>query len=174
MYLREALQHCHDLEEEVGHIYDELAALHHDDSRLARLWCELARDERLHARVLGCLVAAQEAEEDDGPFLVEEPVRIDAMRRLIDKAYREVRSGIDARGAVQLAESLEASELNELFDRLVELARPALYRLLGIIEKGLDDGDLHLARLRRARRLTKRDIVAVSAPAGEAVRKHGS
>ena len=149
MYLREALRCCRDLEEEVGHIYEELAAQHADDEQLKGLWCEMAEDERRHSRVVSALLAAEDVQEDDGPFVVDLRPRIERLRKLLDRAYKSVRAGIKPADAIELATFIEGTEINELFRELIELARPSLLRLLGQLERRLEVPDPHYARLQR-------------------------
>jgi len=149
MYLREALRCCRDLEAEVGQIYDELAAQHATDLELKALWTELAQDERRHSRIVTALLAAEDVQEDDGPFVVDLRPRIDRLRKLLHRAYKSVRAGIEPAAAIELATFIEGTEINELFREVVELGRPSLLRLLGQLERGIDGGDPHFERLQR-------------------------
>ncbi|RMD83795.1 MAG: hypothetical protein D6815_05655 [Candidatus Dadabacteria bacterium] len=154
MYLREALIECRGLEDEIAGVYERLAAAHGSDRKLARLWQRMARDERLHARILSALLAAEEVAEDDGPFLVDLRQRIARARKLVDRTCRRIRSGISTEEAVELVKAIEESEINGLFCEVVELAKPALERLLAMVGKGgvLAHHERTLTRLRtRAR-----------------------
>ncbi len=151
MYLREALMQCRDLEAEVAHVYEELAALHSSDKKLSRLWQRLARDERLHARILAALLAAEEVGEDDGPFVVDLRARIAALRRIVDQAYRAVRKGVSCEEALRLAEAIETSEIDALFAEILELARPSLDRFVAIVDKGEVLAHRHQRRVSRLR-----------------------
>ncbi|RMF23770.1 MAG: hypothetical protein D6760_04760 [Deltaproteobacteria bacterium] len=151
MYLREALMQCRDLESEVAHVYEELAALHSSDKKLSRSWERLARDERLHARILAALLAAEEVGEDDGPFVVDLRSRITALRKLVDRAYQAVRRGIEPEEAIRLAEAIETSEIDALFAEVIELARPSLDKLVAIVDKGEVLAHRHQRRVNRLR-----------------------
>jgi hypothetical protein len=147
MYLREGLKRCQELEEQVAHIYEELAAQHATDETLKTLWSELACDERFHSRLIAALLAAEEAREDDGPFVVDLRPRLDRLRRILDHAYQQVRSGMKPAEAVALADFIEGSELNDVFAEVVELARPAVLRLLGSLENVCEKASAHRTRL---------------------------
>lgn len=143
--------HCRDLEAEVAHVYEELAALHSSDKKLSRLWQRLARDERLHARILAALLAAEEVGEDDGPFVVDLRSRIATLRRIVDRAYQAVRRGISPEEAIRLAEAIESSEIDALFAEVIELARPSLDKLVAIVDKGEVLAHRHRRRVSRLR-----------------------
>lgn len=147
MYLREAMMSCRDLEEMVAKIYEELAGQHAREPEVRRLWKQMAADEKMHARIFSALLASHDVLEDDGPFLVEMRGRIDAVRETLDTAYARVREGIGPSEALELAQAIEASELNTLSGDVVELSRPAVYWLLRVVEKGIDAANEHSARL---------------------------
>lgn len=152
MYLRAAIVECREIEEEVARIYEELGALHSRDAAMSQLWSGLARDERRHSRVLAALLAATEAEENDGPFLVDVRERLGRVRRTADRIYRRVRAGVDASEALDLAAFIEGSELADVHDEIVELALPAVLDLVGMTEKELDGSSNHRTLIESARR----------------------
>ncbi len=154
---------CRDLEAEVAHVYEELAALHSSDKKLSRLWQRLARDERLHARILAALLAAEEVGEDDGPFVVDLRARIAALRQIVDRAYRAVRKGITPKEAIRLAEAIEASEIDALFAEVIELARPSLDKLVAIVDNGEVLAHRHQRRVSRLRSQSEGDTARASA-----------
>jgi len=168
MYLREALRSCRELEEEVGHIYDELAAQHASDEKLKSLWCEMAEDERRHSRVVNALLAAEDVQEDDGPFVVDLRPRIERLRKLLDRAYKSVRAGIKPAEAIELATFIEGTEINELFRELIDLAKPGLLRLLGQLERRSEFPEPHYTRLQHLAAATRASESA--APSGRAPR----
>jgi len=152
MYLRAAIAECREIEEEITHIYEELAAMHARDDEMAALWAGLASDERRQSRVLMALLAATEAEEDDGPFLVDVRERLARVRRTVDRIYRRVREGISPDEALDLAAFIEGSDLPDVLDEVVELALPAVLDLVGLTERELDGHNDHRARIEEARR----------------------
>ncbi len=151
MYLREALMQCRDLEAEVAHVYEELAALHSSDRKLAQLWRRLAHDERAHARILSALLAAEEVQEDDGPFVVDLRERIVKLRKLVDRGYQAARAGVSPQAAMEIAEEIESSEIDGLFTEVLDLARPALDRLISIVARSENLSQRHQQQLARYR-----------------------
>jgi len=167
MYLREALRWCRDLEEEAGHIYEELAAQHGHDAELSRHWQVLAADERKHARIMAAALAAEDVHEDDGPFVVDVRPRLDRLKRILDRAYKQVRTGTSAAAAAELTAFIEGTELDDVFAELVELSRPSVLRLLGVIEKDAagvaDPHRSHVAALLRTAAERRSDAAQQSA-----------
>ncbi|MFQ5352007.1 MAG: hypothetical protein ACE5D3_02920 [Candidatus Binatia bacterium] len=123
-----------ELEAEIGTIYDELAALHSRHVGQAKLWKDLANDERFHSRLLGALAAVMAVEGDDGPFLVEVPPALEKQRKKIEQAYRRVREGIDEDQALELMASLEQSELGRIYNEVFAMARPRLERFNRLLD----------------------------------------
>jgi hypothetical protein len=152
VYLRAAIAECREIEEAIAHIYEELGAMHARDQEMARLWNSLALDERRQGRVLAALLAATDAEQDDGPFLVDVRERLARVRRTVDRIYRRVREGVGPDEALDLAAFIEGSDLPDVLDEVVELALPAVLDLVGMTEKELDGANDHRARIEEARR----------------------
>ena len=155
MYLRDVLARCRDLEMEAANIYSTLAQLHSSQPALSCLWAQLAQDEEGHSATLAALLTAREFEQDRGPFLIDVPPRIEALARLLSRAYATVNGApaVDHERAIEMAYVIESSELNTIFDELIELCRSiggSFGELLDNAEGAMED---HRGRLERLRTL---------------------
>lgn len=134
MFLREALLRCSQLEDEVAAVYDELAASPVAAIEMAATWAESARKERSRARLLHALAEISSALEDDGPFLVQVPVQLSSLRRVVESVHERVTSVMDAPTAARCAEALEGTQRGELHAGLLEVAEPEIRRVLRLID----------------------------------------
>jgi len=141
MYLREAIERCARIEESIGDLYDGMAGAGGDvggraigDARLD--WRRLAERERQQARLLHVAAAAVAAVDGDGPFVVQEPLQLAALDRVVEEARRRLRSGegravaTGVASVADLSDVLEASGRGGLCASLLALARPAIAKAL--------------------------------------------
>jgi hypothetical protein len=143
MFLREALLRCSQLEDEVASVYAGLAGCGAATSDAAAAWAEAARKERQRARLLYALAELTAVLDDDGPFLVQAPVQLANLRRVVDNVRGHLASTVDACTAMRCAEALEATQRSELHAGLLEVAEPEVRRVLKLID--LETGNAHRA-----------------------------
>lgn len=134
MFLKEALLRCSQLEDEVASIYDELTRSPGSTADVAACWSEAAKTERQRARLLRALAELSTALEDDGPFLVQVPVQIGAVRRALENAHRRLPSVVDGPSGQRCAEALEAGPRLDLYAGLLEVAEPELKRATRLVD----------------------------------------
>ncbi len=162
MFYREALRRCSALEDEVASAYAELAASPAVASELAAAWASSAVEERQKARLLHAAAEMSVALGDDGPFLVQVPLQLASLRKVVDRVRERLAEAPDEPTAIQLAESLEAATRSELHSTLLEVAEVEIRRVLRMIESGTRA----TKRGRGAARKTRsRDRTGRSAPA---------
>lgn len=129
MYLTEILGRCSDIEARMARIYRLLAQRFQEDHDSAKLWRELALEEETHADILRRELRSFEEQGEDGDFLPEYAARLDHAA--------EILKGIEARAvglktiddAMALAVAMEQTELEDLYDDLVDQGQPA-FRLI--------------------------------------------
>lgn len=130
-------------------MYDELAAGPVADREVAASWSAAAKREREHARLLHALAELSVALGDDGPFLVQVPVQLSSLRRVVNSVRGRVSEGVDAITAQRCAEMLDAATRTELHTGLLEVAEPLLKRVLRLIEEETRSGRRRGPRVRR-------------------------
>jgi hypothetical protein len=149
MFFKDALLQCSELEDEVASMYATLAALPAADTASAAAsssWAQAARKERQRARLLHAVAELSAALGDDGPFLVEVPLQLAALRKVIDRVRERVLEAVDTAGTARLIETLESARHGDLHANLLEVAEVEMRRVLRQIE----------AETRLARRSTQR------------------
>lgn len=135
MFLKEALLRCSQLEEEVASMYAELAACPAADGQAVASWSASANREREHARLLHALAELSAALGDDGPFLVQVPVQLSSLRRVVESVRGRVVEGVDAATAKRCADMLDAAPRGEIHAGLLEVAEPEIKRVLRLIDE---------------------------------------
>lgn len=135
MFLKEALQRCSNLEEEMASVYATLAACPAATSAAAATWSAAAGREKGNARVLHALAELSAALGDDGPFLVQVPLQLSTLRRVVDAVRSRIDIDVDAATAERCAEMLDAAPRRELHSGLLEVAEPEIRRLLKLIDE---------------------------------------
>lgn len=162
MYLKEALLRCARLEDEVASVYDRLANSEGRTAQSVLEWAENARLERTRATLLRALAAISTALGDDGPFLVDAPVQLAGLDRVLEMVRRRMVATLDAAASAPCIDALEFAPLRELHAALLETAEPELKRALRRI-------DSEVRALRRAsqsagsRSKTRRESCALTA-----------
>ncbi len=146
MYLRQALIECRKLELGVACFYEDLVALCGRTEESAACCAQLARDARAHAATLQGLLALQ---DDDGPLVVGLRTRIVSLTRLLEHAHRKLVTGVTPQQAAELAESIEAAEVNEVFGYAIELAGCALEEHPELVEVHALPGKEHYRAFKR-------------------------
>lgn len=116
-------------------MYAELASCPAADGEAAALWSASANREREHARLLHALAELSEALGDDGPFLVQVPVQLSSLRRVVDSVRSRVAEGVDAATARRCAEMLDSAPRSEIHTGLLEVAEPEIKRVLRLIDE---------------------------------------
>lgn len=134
MFLKDALLRCSQLENEVSSIYSTLARVPAVASEPAAVWAEAARRERGRSQLLHALAELSAALGDDGPFLVQIPVQLSNLRRVVDTVRGRVSETMDAATAGRCAETLEGAQRGELHATLLEVVEPELRRVLKLVE----------------------------------------
>lgn len=134
MFLKDALLRCSGLEEEVASVYAELAESPAATAELASAWAESARVERQRARLLHALAELSAALGDDGPFLVQAPVQLVHLRRVVESVRGRVSPAIDQELAVRCADTLDAAGYGDLHRGLLEVAELEIRRVLRLVE----------------------------------------
>lgn len=134
MFFREAVLKCSQLEQEVAQVYTQLAASAAAMPETADAWKEVARKENLNSRMLRAVADLSTALEDDGPFLVQIPVQLRNLRRVLDNVKHRLTATIDEAAGKRCAEALENAQRSELHAGLLEIAGPEVQRLLRLID----------------------------------------
>ncbi|MFN2426446.1 MAG: hypothetical protein ABR587_08375 [Candidatus Binatia bacterium] len=134
MYLKEALLRCSRLEDEVASIYDAVACSATATPELAASWSERSRRERRRARLLHALAEISTALEDDGPFLVEAPVQLAGLGRVLENARRQLASMTDGADGQRCLDTIETAPLRELHAALLEAAEPEIKRASRLVD----------------------------------------
>jgi len=134
MFLKEALLRGSRLEDEVAEIYSGLASSPATSSEFAAAWTESARKERQRARLLHALAELSVALDDDGPFLVQVPVQLANLRRVVDNVRGHVTDAVDAATAERCIETLQAAPQSEVYAVLLEIAEPEIKRVLRLVD----------------------------------------
>lgn len=135
MFLKEALLRCSNLEEEMASVYAALASCPAATNQSAAAWSAASGREKRNARLLHALAELSEALGDDGPFLVQVPLQLSTLRRLVDAARGRVTNDIDAATAERCAEMLDTAPCRELYSGLLEVAEPEIRRVLKLIDE---------------------------------------
>lgn len=135
MFLKEALLRCSRLEDDVASMYAELAACPAAPSDAAAAWSASASRERGHARLLHALAELSDALGDDGPFLVQVPVQLSTLKRVVDSVRGRVTDALDEATARRCAAMLDAAPRNEIHAGLLEVAEPEIKRVLRLIDE---------------------------------------
>jgi hypothetical protein len=134
MFLKEALLRYSQLEDEIASIFDSLAASTAATSENAASWSEASRKERLRARLLHALAEISTALDDDGPFLVQVPVQMAGLERVLDNVRRWLSAGLDAATGERCVEALSAAPRQELHAALLEIAEPEMKRAMRLVD----------------------------------------
>lgn len=134
MFLKDALLRCSGLEEDVASVYAELAESPAATTELVAAWTESARVERQRARLLHALAELSAALGDDGPFLVQAPVQLVHLRRVVESVRGRVSPNIDQDLALRCAEALDAAGYGDLHRGLLEVAELEIRRVLRLVE----------------------------------------
>lgn len=116
-------------------MYAELAACPAAPGETAAAWSASANRERRHARLLHALAELSEALGDDGPFLVQVPVQLSSLRRVVESVRVRVADGVDSATAQRCADMLDAAPRAELHAGLLEVAEPEIKRVLRLIDE---------------------------------------
>lgn len=119
-------------------MYAELAACPAAPGEAAAAWSASANRERSHARLLHALAELSDALGDDGPFLVQVPVQLSTLRRVVESVRVRVADGadgVDAATAQRCADMLDAAPRAELHAGLLEVAEPEIKRVLRLIDE---------------------------------------
>jgi hypothetical protein len=135
MFLKDALLRSSQLEDEMASVYAQLATCPAVDAKEAAAWSAAAAREQVHARLLHALAKLSEALGDDGPFLVQVPVQLSALRRAVEGARARLAADMDAAAAGRCAGQLEAAPRRELYASLLEVAEPEVRRVLRLIDE---------------------------------------
>lgn len=115
-------------------MYAELAASSAASGEAASAWSASAGREKGRARLLHALAELSDALGDDGPFLVQVPVQLSTLRRVVDGVRDRVTGLVDSAAAQRCAEMLDAAPSAELHAGLLEVAEPEIKRLLRLID----------------------------------------
>lgn|GEM_PF-1909534 len=153
MFMREAICRDAEIEEAIANLYAQIASRHESGTELARGWSEMARRERRRARVLQAIVAAQGVADDDGPFLVNVPLQLAQLRKVVEDAYRAANDCVAPLPAVELAQMIEAADHGSIYRGLLELGRTQIVRLLRVLDHHVlpsCSDRINLAKLRDA------------------------
>lgn len=134
MFLKEALLRCSQLEDEVASVYDELTRSPAATPEVSASWSEASHAGRQRARLLRALAELSTALEDDGPFLVQVPVQIAAVRRALENAHRRLPAVVDSPSGQRCVEALEAAPRRDLYAGLLEVAEPELKRAMRLVD----------------------------------------
>lgn len=134
MFLKQALLRGSQLEDEVAEIYSGLASSPAVPSEAAASWAESARKERQRARILHALAELSVALDDDGPFLVQVPVQLANLRRVVDNVRGHVTDAVDETTARRCVETLESAPRGEVYAVLLEVAEPEIKRVLRLVD----------------------------------------
>jgi hypothetical protein len=134
MFLKDALLRCSQLEDEVASIYATLAKSPTVASESAAAWAEAARRERSRSQMLHALAELSAALGDDGPFLVQIPVQLANLRRIVDTVRGRITPALDAATADRCADTLEGAQRSELHATLLEVVEPEIRRVLKLVE----------------------------------------
>lgn len=156
MFLKDALLRCSRLEEEVASVYTGLSTLADVSPENAASWVETAKAERQRGHLLHALSQLSAALGDDGPFLVQAPVQLSALRRVLDSVSARMDGKIDSAAAVRCAETLDAAGCDEVHRSLLEVAELEIRRVLRLVEsqtKGARPGSASRSRDRKGRRM---------------------
>lgn len=163
MFFREALLRCSQLEEEVAQVYSQLASSPAASPESAAAWTDMARKEGVRSRMLRAVADLATALEDDGPFLVQVPVQLRNLRRVLDNVKHRLDATIDETTGKRCSEALEKAQRGELHAGLLEIAEPEVKRLLRLI-------DSEIKTLRKAGTGTRsRKEAAARGPCAQAV-----
>lgn len=151
MFLKEALLRCSTLENEVASMYAELAACSAAPGEAAAAWSASANRERSHARLLHALAELSVALGDDGPFLVQVPVQLSTLRRVVESVRVRVcvADGVDAPTAQLCGDMLDSALRTELHAGLLEVAEPEIKRVLRLIDEETRTARGHPSRSRQ-------------------------
>jgi hypothetical protein len=133
MFYRIALLRCSQLQGEIGGIFSELAASPIATREAAAEWKGRASTEATRARVLRAAAELAGALEEDGPFLVQAPVDLRHVERVIDVAKRRLGSATDVATARKCVEGLESMQHAEMVEGLLEVAETEFCRVLRLI-----------------------------------------
>lgn len=136
-------------------MYAELAACPAAPGEAAAAWSASATRERRHARLLHALAELSDALGDDGPFLVQVPVQLSTLKRVVDSVRGRVSDGVDEATALRCAAMLDAAPRNEIHAGLLEVAEPEIRRVLRLIDEETRNARRggHRARQRDDRRM---------------------
>lgn len=116
-------------------MYAALAASPAAPGETAAAWSAAAKRESSHARLLHALAELSEALGDDGPFLVQVPVQLSTLRRVVESVRVRVADGVDAATAQRCGDMLDAAPRAELHAGLLEVAEPEIKRVLRLIDE---------------------------------------
>lgn len=129
MFFREALLRCSKLQRETAGLFDELCAEAPSGDPRVPLWKLAAATERRRAGILEALAALCVVLEDEGPFLVQIPLQLEAYRAALERASWR-REACSDHPRCLCAEAVEAVLRPGLHADLLEVAEPELKRAL--------------------------------------------
>lgn len=134
MYLHEALLRFSALEEEAALLYARLAGCDTSAPETAASCAESSRRAEMRAKLLHAVAELSQAVGDDGPFLVEVSVQLAALRRTLDSTHRRLSIAEDAATAESCVDALDAAQFGEVYADLLEVAEPAISRVLRTVD----------------------------------------
>jgi len=127
MFLKEALLRCSQLQHEIAAWYDALCETTDAGDLKIAAWKGTAARERRRAGFLEALAALCGALEDEGPFVVQVPLQLEALGRALHGVARRRQSCPDHTGC-ECADHLDSISSARLYADLLELAEPELRR----------------------------------------------
>ncbi|HEY2774638.1 MAG TPA: hypothetical protein VGK20_11390 [Candidatus Binatia bacterium] len=125
MFLKDALTSCASLHDDLAAVFTSVAAVT-PGSRDA--WPQLARRSAFRSALMRSLAGLCEAVDDGGPFLVQVPPKLVALRRTIHTARSRLADSNDPAILEKLATELDHAPHWELYASLLEVADPLIGR----------------------------------------------